>query len=111
MTSGGRWKLLAGCFLVAVTWQYFYDKYLVVPYLNVVHEPWLQSVHWWMPDVLSLRILGAFGLPIAFAKYHGDTPLVFASMAIEALIWVSVFYALALAVMTLMKARRTVAAA
>ena len=70
-----------------MVWQYLYRKYLVVPYLNVSPPRWLQHVHWWMPDALALRLLGALGLPVIFARNHGDTPLVFASVATEVLIW------------------------
>ena len=97
----GRWKLVAGCLLAGMVWQYLYRRYLVVPYLNVSPPRWLHNVHLWMPDVLATRLLGALGLPVIFARSHGDTPLVFASVATEVLIWAIVFYLLALGVTTL----------
>jgi hypothetical protein len=113
VTSGrsGRWKLLAGCFLIALVWQYLYRKYLVVPYLNVSPPRWLHSVHMWMPDVLTTRLLGAFGLPVIFARNHGVTPLVFTSVATEVLIWAALFYLLALGVVSLRRMEESSAAA
>ena len=98
---GSPWKLLAGCVLIAVVWQYLYRTYCVVPYLNVSPPRWLHSIHMWMPDVLTTRLLGAFGLPVIFARHHGDTPLVFASVATEVLIWAAFFYLLALGMVSL----------
>ena len=113
MTSGrsGRWKLLAGCLLTAVVWQYVYRKYLVVPYLNVSPPRWLHDIHLWMPDVLALRLLGALGLPVIWARIHGDTPLVFASVVTEVLIWAAFFYLLALGVISLKRTEQNGAAA
>jgi len=107
----GRWKLLAGCLLIALVWQYLYRRYLVVPYLNVSPPRWLHGVHMWMPDVLTTRVLGAFGLPVIFARNHGDTPLVFASVATEVLMWAVVFYLLALGVVRLRRMEQPGAAA
>jgi hypothetical protein len=113
VTSGrsSRWKLLAGCLLIAVVWQYLYRSYLVVPYLNVSPPRWLHSVHLWMPDVLTTRLLGAFGLPVIFARNHGDTPLVFASVATEVLIWAALFYLLAVGMVSLRPTEENSAAA
>jgi hypothetical protein len=94
-----------------MAWQFLYRTYLVVPYLNGSPPRWLQSVHWWLPDVLSLRILRAAGLPIEFARVHGDTPLVFASVAIEVLIWAALFFLLALCLANLKRAEQRVAVA
>ena len=61
-----------------------------------------------MPDVLTTRLLGAFGLPVIFARSHGDTPFVFASVATEVLIWAILFYLLALGVVSLRRRSKTV---
>ncbi len=103
--------LLAGCLLIAMVWQYLYRRYLVVPYLNVSPPRWLHSVHMWMPDVLTTRVLGAFGLPVIFARNHGDTPLVFASVATEVLIWAILFYLLVLGMVSLRRKGEVSAAA
>ena len=97
--------------LIALVWQYLYRKYLVVPYLNVSPPRWLHSVHMWMPDVLTTRVLGAFGLPVIFARSHGDTPLVFLSVATEVFIWALLFYLLVLGVVSLRRMEQDSAAA
>ena len=96
---------------MALVWQYLYRNYVVVPYLNVFPPRWLHRVHMWMPDVLTTRLLGAFGLPVIFARSHGDTPLVFASVATEVLIWAALFYLLALGIVSLRRTEHTSAPA
>jgi len=97
--------------LIALVWQYLYRKYLVVPYLNVSPPRWLHSIHMWLPDVMTTRLLGAFGLPVIFARNHGDTPLVFASVATEVLIWAALFYLMAISVVSLRRTEASSAAA
>jgi hypothetical protein len=97
--AGSRWKRLLWCLVAAVAWQCLWSIAVdpdgkTTLYLATAAPSWLQRLHAWRPYAVSVRILSFFGIRCDVDHYSGNTGVILASLALEAVILTGLFYAL-----------------
>jgi len=92
-----RWKLLGGCFVAALAWEFVYTEVLdpegkMTLYLAGAAPTWLQWLHRLRPSLLAARLLNLFGFRFDVTHWNDNNVYLLVSIMISALIWTAILY-------------------